>query len=406
MIDLSVAVGPGRRPFFKFTGLSLEGGKIMAELKVRPGGGMELAGETVEFLENALMIHRNQAAPPELSAVEGFDRLHAHIRDLKEILVQFSNGHFECQLAQGGATVGYIKALQSNIRHLAWQCYRVTDGDFRQRVDFMGELSNAFNRMIEDLAEKQRIIDQKQGELYALAQDLRLEIKRKEEIEAALRASEAAYREKAMLDSLTGLYNRGYFFEAVSREMENLKRRPDGSFCLLMVDIDFFKKYNDTYGHLMGDQAIKAVSAVMGQTLRKSDVLARYGGEEFGIFLDNTSLNTGLMIAERIRDLVASQPNPAGPETPPLTISLGLCCVENRLIHPGSPGAYVLSKALAQADAALYEAKKNGRNQVRSSVGLGAPLPDFPAHHESPGDGQTRRMPVENSAGGRDALLN
>jgi len=344
----------------------------MVESKERLEDGMDLAREAVEFLENALMSHREQMAPPELSAISGFDRLHDHIHNLKDILYLLSNGHFECQLTQSGVTAGYIKALQSNIRHLAWQCQRVTAGDLQQRVDFMGELSNAFNRMIESLTEKNRIIEQKQEELASLARDLRLEIKRKEEIESALRVSEAAYREKALLDSLTGLYNRGYFFESVSREMEGLKRRPDGSFCLLLIDIDHFKNYNDTYGHLLGDQAIKTVTAAVDQTLRKSDILARYGGEEFVVFLDQTSLVMGLSIAERIRIQVESQPNPAGPGLPPLTISVGLCCVENRLIQPDTPGAHLLVKALAQADAALYEAKNNGRNQVQSSVGLGA----------------------------------
>ena len=350
----------------------------MEALKVRFDEGLELARETVEFLENTLLIDRERAAPPELSAISGFDRLHEHINSLKDILCLFSNGHFECKLSQSGVTAGYIKALQSNIRHLTWQCHRVAAGDLRQRVDFMGELSNTFNRMIESLAEKNRIIEQKQEELAALAQDLRLEIKRKEEIESALRVSEAAYREKALRDSLTGLYNRGYFFEAVSREMENLKNRSDACFCLLLIDIDHFKNYNDTFGHLLGDQAIKTVTAAVGQALRKSDILARYGGEEFVVFLDQTSLVMGLAIAERIRGQVESQPNPAGPGAPPLTISVGLCCVENRLFQQGGSGAHLLAKALAQADAALYKAKNNGRNQVRFSVGLEALLPDFP----------------------------
>ncbi|MDR3038611.1 MAG: diguanylate cyclase [Candidatus Adiutrix sp.] len=337
--------------------------------RTQPDGG-EMVRQAVDFLEKLLLVHRNQAPPPGIAAIKGFDGVCEHIRGIKDILFQFSNGQFEYQLTQGGATVGYIKALQSNIRHLAWQCNRVADGDLNQRVDFMGELSNAFNRMIERLSEHRRIIEQKQEELTSLTQELRKEIKRKEEVESVLRASEEAYRQKSLHDPLTGVYNRGYFFDAATREMENLKRQPDSSACVVMIDIDHFKQYNDTYGHLMGDQVIKNVTGAVGRTLRKSDILARYGGEEFVLLLNGADLETGLAIAERIRGLVEAQPNPAGAETPPVTISLGLCCVESRLILPYSPGPHILFDALTQADAALYTSKENGRNQVSHSPGF------------------------------------
>ncbi|GHV56926.1 hypothetical protein FACS189460_2610 [Deltaproteobacteria bacterium] len=335
----------------------------------RPGGG-EFVRLVVDFLEKLLLTHRNQPLPPEIAAVEGLDRVCEHIRNIKDILFQFSNGQFEYQLTQGGATVGYIKALQSNIRHLAWQCNRVADGDLNQRVDFMGELSNAFNRMIESLTEHRQIIEQKQEELTSLTQELRKEIRRKEEVEAVLRASEESYRQKSLHDPLTGIYNRGYFFESATREMENLKRQLGSSACVVMIDIDHFKKYNDTYGHLLGDQVIKSVTGVVSRVLRKSDILARYGGEEFVLFLDRADLETGLAIAERIRVLVEAQPNPAGTQAPPVTVSLGLCCVDSRFIFPYSPGPHILFEALTQADAALYVSKKKGRNRVSHSPGF------------------------------------
>jgi len=333
--------------------------------------GDELARQAVEFLENFLLVHRHQLPMPELSAIEGFDRLLDLIRSVKNFLFQFSNGQFlECEMPKGGILASYIKALRSNIRHLVWQCNQVASGDLNQQLDFMGELSQAFNCMVEKLAENRRIIENKQAELFALNQELCKEIKRKEELEATLRASEDAYRQKALHDSLTGIYNRGYFFETITREMENLKRRPGKSACLVMVDIDHFKMYNDTYGHLLGDQAIKSVADTISKTLRKGDILARYGGEEFVLFLDGVDLESGMVIAERIRELVENQPNPAGPEYPPITISLGLYCLESRLIFPYSNGSHILYEALNQADAALYEAKEKGRNQVRHAASL------------------------------------
>jgi diguanylate cyclase (GGDEF)-like protein len=329
--------------------------------------GEGTARQVVEYLEKLLAQHRNPFSPPALSAVEGFDHLRDLLCAVKDTLFQFSNGRFEYKLTQTGVLVGYIKTIQSHLRHLAWQCNQVAEGDLSQRVDFMGELSLAFNRMTESLAEQKRIIDDKKKELTILTKELRKEIKRRDKLEEALRANEQAYIRKFLLDPLTGIHNRGYFFESVAGKLDDLKRYPEKSACLVMINIDHFKKFNDTFGYYMGDQAVKVVTQVIGRALGDRDILARYGDEKFSLFLEGAGLESGLAKAERIRSLVESQPNPAGAEHPPLTISLGLCCVEGRRLLPGSPGTRILSEALNQADEALNEAKKHGRNQVRHS---------------------------------------
>lgn len=111
-----------------------------------------LIQQAVEFLEQLLMTPANPDPPPDLAAVAGFDQLYGLMVDIKDVLFHFSKGEFSHKFRQPCSTAGYIKALQSNIRHLAWQCNAVADGDLSQRVEFMGPLSDAFNRMTEILA--------------------------------------------------------------------------------------------------------------------------------------------------------------------------------------------------------------------------------------------------------------
>lgn len=333
----------------------------------KPTEQPHLVNKAVAYIYELLAKSGSPAVPEELAGVEGLDEIRAYILDVKETLLHFSNGDFGHPIKKPGATAGFIKALQSNIRHLAWQCDMVAEGDLDQRVEFLGELSRAFNRMTDSLAAKQEEILRHQKELTAKTSELQREVKKKEEMEAALRASEEMYRQRALHDPLTGLYNRGYFFESVAREIENLKRQKNAHCCLVMMDIDFFKKFNDTYGHLCGDQALKMVASTIDGSLRKSDIFARYGGEEFALYLANSNMEKGALIAERIRLAVCSQPSPAAENAPPITISQGLCAINSTCLNPLSSGSKILMDALAVADAALYTAKEKGRNMVWTS---------------------------------------
>ena len=330
-------------------------------------GKTDLTEQVISYLQELLKKSRVPEADAELSAIVGFEELRAYIQDIKDTLLHFSNGDFDHVIKQPGATAGFVKALQGNIRHLAWQCYAVADGDLDQRVEFLGELSKAFNRMTEALAAKQQEVLSHQEALTKKTEELQIEVKKKEEMEAALRASEEMYRQRSLRDPLTGLYNRGYFFETVTREIENLKRQKNGHCCLVMMDIDFFKKFNDTYGHLCGDQVLKMVASTITGALRKSDILARYGGEEFSLFLSNADLDKGAIIAERIRIAVSSRPSPAPGSHTSVTVSIGLCHVDSRKVNFLSSGGDLLTDALKLADEALYIAKDKGRNMVWTS---------------------------------------
>jgi diguanylate cyclase (GGDEF)-like protein len=157
----------------------------------------------------------------------------------------------------------------------------------------------------------------------------------------------------AIKDELTGLFIRRFFAQRVAEEIKRADRY-HGEFTVIMVDIDHFKKINDTYGHLVGDKALVALARSVESSLRSSDLVSRYGGEEFAILLPETTAEGALPLAERIRQKVESLIVPEMGRN--MTISLGIA------VYPkhGSD----LTGLIKSADMALYQAKHEGRNRV------------------------------------------
>lgn len=161
-----------------------------------------------------------------------------------------------------------------------------------------------------------------------------------------------AYRHKAHFDSLTTLYNRAAFMEALQDEA-NRVTRDGGDLSLLLMDIDDFKGINDVYGHLAGDTVLAALGRLLGQLLRREDMAARYGGEEFAVLAPFTTQQQSLCMAEKLRNGIAAYNFGA---LPPVTVSIGCASFK--------PGEH-LDSLIQRADLALYDAKKNGKNLVR-----------------------------------------
>jgi diguanylate cyclase (GGDEF)-like protein len=196
----------------------------------------------------------------------------------------------------------------------------------------IGYLSRAFNTVVSRLREKES-----HGELERLS----------------------------LTDALTGLYNRRHLMGTLATEVQR-SRRLRRSFSVLLADVDQFKQYNDTHGHLAGDAALVKIAEIFRKTTRAVDCVARYGGEEFVVMLVETTIVHAELVAERIRTRVEEEDFPEGR----LTLSIGLAEYPEQGDTP--------EDLIASADAAMYEAKGSGRNQVRVAGGLAAALPDRP----------------------------
>ena len=160
-------------------------------------------------------------------------------------------------------------------------------------------------------------------------------------------------------DTLTGLYNRWYVIEKIDSEI-NRAIRHGSPMALLMLDIDHFKRINDTWGHSAGDDVLKAIGKLLKESCRVYDVPGRYGGEEFCIVLPETRLGNTNVVAERIRQRLESTSLPCGGESIVVTASIGIAGMEE------SASEEVLSPAalIDRADRALYSAKSRGRNRI------------------------------------------
>lgn len=159
----------------------------------------------------------------------------------------------------------------------------------------------------------------------------------------------------SLTDPLTGLYNRRHFDSCIEREFLRSKRY-GGNFSLAIVDIDFFKKINDNYGHLCGDFVLKEVAYLILDNFRKTDLVFRYGGEEFVIILTETDIEGARVSMERLRERVESNKFIYNSEPLSLTISCGISTTQN---------VESINEFIDNADKALYKAKQDGRNRVQ-----------------------------------------
>jgi diguanylate cyclase (GGDEF)-like protein len=160
-------------------------------------------------------------------------------------------------------------------------------------------------------------------------------------------------KQLAYLDGLTGIFNRRFFELRIMEEIERARRYGTGM-AVIMADIDQFKRLNDEFGHVLGDEVLRQVSSLFHQQLRKIDVVCRYGGEEFGILLTQANAQHAMHIAEKLRKMVANWQFPGVPRT--VTFSAGAAAFPE---HGTTRDALVRA-----ADSALYAAKQAGRNRV------------------------------------------
>jgi diguanylate cyclase (GGDEF)-like protein len=219
------------------------------------------------------------------------------------------------------------------LRVLEEAANRFGSGDLSHRVSLttpneMGELGKTFNAMADRLAKAQ-----------------------------------AELEDLSIHDGLTGLFNFREFHRQLAEEVER-SWRYGHPLSLLMLDIDHFKSVNDTFGHLAGDDALRALATRIRQEVRPADRIARYGGEELVIILPETRASGAMTMAERLREIIASHPIPLGPgQTVTLTVSIGVAAYPED-VDSAEGLADSAEQLIRASDKALYAAKEAGRNRV------------------------------------------
>jgi diguanylate cyclase (GGDEF)-like protein len=285
----------------------------------------ELTGELERVLRGDFTSGRTSiTATPELAPLAGLvERLSVSLREAQDFISALSQGRLEIDPPTRNHLVAPFKQLQANLRHLTWQTQQIAAGDLNQQVDFMGEFSVAFNRLIEALREK--------------------------------RLAEDRLRYVSNHDPLTDLYNRGYFAE----EMERMERGRRFPVSIIMADLDGLKRVNDTLGHAAGDRLIQEAARIIRCSVRGDDVVARMGGDEFAVILPNTGTEAAGRVLSRLRENERTfHPADSGYF---IGISIGIATA-----HLGES----LQDTLKQADQRMYE-DKAARKQMAAHAAKG-----------------------------------
>ena len=297
-------------------------------------GETELAARAVDYLLRVLASprHKDENLPDDLLAIENMEQLAALAWAIRKLSLALGKGDLEYTSPEKGIVIGGLKALQSNLKHLTWQAKQIAGGDYSHKVDFIGEFSESFNLMTEQLANRiTRLVNTRDE-----------------------------YKDKSFRDPLTGVYNRMAFMHYAEKSLHRLKVEVRSS--LIIADIDKFKDVNDRHGHLAGDLVLKVFAACLMEGIRPGDLCCRYGGEEFVILLPHTPLVSGLVIAERLRAKVEKLDISFKGIVISVTASFGVSEIDGKT--DDTSFSDLITAAIGRADTHLYEAKGSGRNQV------------------------------------------
>jgi two-component system cell cycle response regulator len=206
-----------------------------------------------------------EAGHPQAELVRVVNSLIVDYASVYEYMLALARGDLSVKPPHRNQMAAPFKELHANLNHLTWQTQQIASGDLNQHVDFMGDFSNAFNRLIQTLREKREIEEQ----LHYMS----------------------------VHDALTGVYNRAFF----NGEIQRLSKGRSYPISILMIDLDGLKRVNDCHGHEAGDEYICAAASLINESLRGDEVVARIGGDEFAILLPTTDNASAVVIKARIR---------------------------------------------------------------------------------------------------------
>jgi diguanylate cyclase len=252
-------------------------------------------------------------------------------------------------------------ASLQRLHALALEFYGIIDDEVDLLIAGLERGVNELQDMVNvdsDQESYQSIVERARSEMVrvslATAIDLQETSSRAEELEKQKHELE----NRASTDKLTGIPNRARFDEMLGRVVSaRLAGESENALGLVMLDVDHFKRFNDTHGHLLGDEVLKMVAQRLIAVTRDTDLAARYGGEEFAVVVPNTTLDVVKRVGERIRKRIGSTPFEHAGKSYSVTVSVGGACV--RRIRTREDGTALLSVA----DECLYQAKQAGRNR-------------------------------------------
>ncbi|HJW27241.1 MAG TPA: bacteriohemerythrin [Rhodocyclaceae bacterium] len=304
---------------------------------------MMQAGVDRRHVERHMAIHRQFV--DQVSTMRNSRRTMAEpSRVLLEFLIAWLSFHI----------LGEDQALARQIRRI-----RAGDTPAQALADEEAPRDKTTAALLRALRNLYHVLSEQNQDLAAANQHLEERVaERTRQLEVACHKLEMASR----TDGLLGIANRMHFNERIQAEWKRARRERQ-SLALLMIDVDFFKRYNDTYGHLQGDACLRSVARTAAGALRRpADLMARYGGEEIVALLPNTDLPGALQVAADIQARLAGLaiPHSASDVAEQVTVSIGVAAMA-----PARDNAP--EELIAAADAALYEAKRGGRNRIRAA---------------------------------------
>jgi diguanylate cyclase (GGDEF)-like protein len=267
-----------------------------------------------------------------------------------------------------GLNAGMSRWLVQPIVELNQASQQIAQGDFSRqvrspRISELSTLADSFTQMSLEIQQSRQQLEDYSRSLEEKVSDrtqaLRQEIQRRAAAETALQSANQELQRLAYVDGLTQIANRRQFDTRLEQEWRRMKRE-QRSLSLILCDVDYFKSYNDTYGHQVGDDCLRRIAKVMDEAARRpSDLAARYGGEEFAILLSNTSLEGAIEVATVIRTQLQGLQIPHQNSHVSLYVTASFGVAHLIPAEPIAP-----EELLAQADRALYRAKVDGRDRI------------------------------------------
>jgi len=307
---------------------------------------LPLLGEIVQLVEHAKVQAEQERQEVERFLLRMTEQLQEVDREVGRI---DEAGH---RLVDGGKKMD--AEMQRQVATLQYSLTQSTDLE-----DLKSHISQRLNLIEERLRGHRGDTEQLVDEFERRISSLTAQLSELEQDREGLRASVEKARQDAFTDALTGLNNRHAFDLRLQEEYARWSRYAH-PLSLIVVDVDFFKKVNDTYGHLAGDKVLHVIGAHLQHATRhKVDFTARYGGEEFVVLLPETNLNDALSVAEKIRHAVEQKPFRSGSNRVNITVSCGVASFQQ---GDGRKSPF------ERADEALYQAKREGRNRCRSEL--------------------------------------